>query len=86
VIRPRRRHLGVASLLGALALAGCAHMQGDATVCPEYRALRCATAPECSMDQARGCRVCACSPSRSADREGRLTNPIAPDQRIPDRR
>ncbi|MFC1610016.1 hypothetical protein ACFL6C_03600 [Myxococcota bacterium] len=28
------------------------------TVCPEHRSLRCFSAPECSMDHARGCRVC----------------------------
>ncbi|HET9596643.1 MAG TPA: hypothetical protein VFP65_13730 [Anaeromyxobacteraceae bacterium] len=52
------------TLLAALAVlaAGCAHLKGDDTVCPEYRDLRCATAPECAMDAARGCQVCRCAP------------------------
>lgn len=77
-----------ASIAGAALVAaasGCATMKADATVCPEYRNLRCATAPECSMDEQRGCRVCACSPARAADREGNLPNPVAPDLRTPPR-
>ncbi len=47
----------------ALALSGCASLKKDRTVCPEYRNLRCGTEPDCTMDQARGCRVCRCSPA-----------------------
>ena len=45
-----------------LASASCAHHQKDRTVCPEYRELRCVAGTRCSMDQARGCRVCQCAP------------------------
>jgi hypothetical protein len=78
----------IAGLLAWLSLGGCATVGSTmgSDICPEYRSMRCMTAPECSMDQQRGCRVCACSGARPADREGRLTNPIAPDQRIPERR
>jgi hypothetical protein len=48
-------------LVAGLALAGCAHLKDSTTVCPEYRDLRCLTAPECSLDKARGCQVCRCS-------------------------
>jgi citrate lyase beta subunit len=48
--------------LAAMLLAACAaQFKESRTVCPEYRDLRCATAPECSMDQGRGCLVCQCS-------------------------
>jgi hypothetical protein len=43
-----------------LAGASCAHQQKDRTVCPEYRNMRCVAGPRCSMDHARGCRVCQC--------------------------
>ncbi len=67
------------AVLAAASLAGCATMKGDKTVCPEYRGLHCATAPECSMDQARGCRVCQC---QAADRsDGRLPTGVPPDLR-----
>jgi diadenosine tetraphosphatase ApaH/serine/threonine PP2A family protein phosphatase len=45
----------------ALALAGCAHLKDSTTVCPEYRDLRCLTAPDCSFDRGRDCEVCHCS-------------------------
>ncbi len=68
--------------LAALPLAAaCAHYRGHETVCPEYRDLRCATAPECSMDRARGCLVCQCSPAASG-REGALPpSGVPPDRR-----
>jgi hypothetical protein len=45
-----------------LLLAACAaQFKESRTVCPEYRDLRCATAPDCSMDRDRGCLVCQCS-------------------------
>jgi hypothetical protein len=57
----------VRSLLVALVLvpcwlagASCAHQQKDRTVCPEYRNMRCVAGSRCSMDHARGCRVCQC--------------------------
>jgi len=70
-------------LLALLPLAACAHMQpltNDKTVCPEYRSLTCASAPECSMDSARGCRVCQCSRSH-ADQYGTLPTGVPPDRR-----
>jgi hypothetical protein len=51
-----------------LVLGGaCASMRKDTTVCPEYRSLRCATEPDCTMDSSRGCRVCRCSPADDLD-------------------
>jgi hypothetical protein len=50
-------------LAGSLLAGSCATMSKDKTVCPEFRNLRCATEPDCTMDQARGCRVCRCSPA-----------------------
>ncbi len=44
-----------------LAVASCATLRNDATVCAEYRELRCAAGTSCSMDQARGCKVCQCA-------------------------
>lgn len=45
-------------------LSGCTHaFRSSTTVCPEYRDLGCATAPECSMDRTRGCQVCQCAPA-----------------------
>jgi hypothetical protein len=64
------------------AVAACASMQTNNTVCPEFRSLRCATAPECSMDQNRDCQVCQCS-SPSAPLGGSLPNGLPPDQRPP---
>lgn len=53
-------------LLAAAAAAAlsCSHFQfakGDRTLCPESRELVCLTAPDCTMDETRGCRVCQCS-------------------------
>ena len=61
-------------------LDGCATLRGDRTVCPEYRDMRCATIPECSMDAARSCRVCQCSPP-VADSKGTLPSGVPPDRR-----
>jgi hypothetical protein len=44
-----------------VALAGCATLKNDSTVCPEYRNLRCVAGESCSYDGARGCRVCQCN-------------------------
>ena len=66
------------------ASAACAQLRSDTTVCPEYRELRCATAPECSMDAQRGCRVCNCGPPpAAADRTGQLPSGVPPDRRTP---
>jgi len=51
-----------AALLAMLLLAACAaQFKESRAVCPEYRDLRCGTAPECTMDRDRGCLVCQCS-------------------------
>lgn len=68
-------------LVVLLGLASCATLKADQTVCPEYRDLRCATAPECSMDVARGCRVCRCSPATGDDQKGTLPSGVPPDRR-----
>jgi hypothetical protein len=42
-------------------LSGCAApFRESRAVCPEYRSLRCATPPDCAMDERRGCLVCQC--------------------------
>jgi hypothetical protein len=56
-------------LLAAAGLAlSCSHFQNtkDKTLCPESRDMVCLTAPDCTMDDARGCRVCRCSPATPA--------------------
>ena len=57
----------------------CASLQKDKTVCDEYRAMRCATTPECSMDHARGCRVCQCQPAINSS--GAMPSMVPPDLR-----
>jgi hypothetical protein len=63
--RPCYRHLvrfAIALVALVAAASGCATVgSAVADACPESRALRCATPPTCSLDRARGCRVCACS-------------------------
>ncbi|HYV44001.1 MAG TPA: hypothetical protein VFA20_04025 [Myxococcaceae bacterium] len=56
----RRILLGLAA--AGLALS-CSHFQStkDRTLCPESRDQVCLTVPDCTMDEARGCRVCQCS-------------------------
>ncbi len=69
-------------VVASVALAACATLRGDETVCPEYRDLRCATAAECSIDAARGCRVCQCSPPPGAVEGGaKLRSGVPPDRR-----
>jgi hypothetical protein len=70
-----------AAFAALLVLGACATLRGDQTVCPEHRDMRCATAPECSMDAARGCRVCQCSPAVGADSKGTLPSGVPPDRR-----
>ena len=73
--------------LALVASSACATLRGDQTVCPEYRDMRCVTAPECSLDVARGCRVCQCSPA-NGDEKGtprgppRLPSGVPPDRRV----
>lgn len=40
--------------------ASCATLKNDATVCAEYRGLRCVAGTSCELDRARGCKVCRC--------------------------
>lgn len=72
----------VGFLLAAALLFGCATLANSKTACPEYRDLRCATGPECSMDRERGCEVCQCSPSAGRE-SGMLPSGIPPDRRWP---
>jgi hypothetical protein len=67
-----RRALVALFLLAGCALAGCATLAKDESVCPEYRDLRCPAGASCSMDQARGCRVCQCN---AFDRMAPMTTP-----------
>ena len=69
----------LAILLGAAALSGCAGHLNDTSMCPESRTLRCITPLECSLDDARGCRVCQCAPAGGADPYA--PNPL-PDERM----
>jgi len=73
--------------LFAVAFASCATMKSDLTVCPEYRGLRCMTAVECSMNAARGCQVCQCSPAGPTSpgpmSPGPAPTGIPPDRRFP---
>jgi len=55
-----------AAVVVALAVAACAHVKDDETVCPEHRDLRCMSGTDCAMDRARGCRVCQCQPAPGA--------------------
>lgn len=67
--------LRAAAALPLLVLAGCASVSShESGLCPESASLKCMSAPECSMDKARGCKVCQCSQP--------IYNPIAPDQRL----
>ncbi|HVP62997.1 MAG TPA: hypothetical protein VMT11_20745 [Myxococcaceae bacterium] len=69
-----------------LALApGCA--MNDKDLCPESQGMRCATAPDCVRDAARGCRVCQCgnpystapvTPMRAPNDPGRVPDPTLP--------
>jgi hypothetical protein len=50
-------------LAAAAAALSCSHFRStnDRTLCPESREQVCLTAPACTMDESRGCRVCQCS-------------------------
>jgi hypothetical protein len=76
---------GLAPLLAAFVVGGCATTSSvvGSDVCPEYRSLRCMTAPECSMNHQRGCLVCACSPTGSGNPGDPLPNGVPPDRRVP---
>ena len=73
----------VRALLFAAAAAAlsCSHFQStsDRTLCPESREMVCLTALNCTLDEARGCRVCQCStatmPGGRPEDSGRDTMP-----------
>ena len=69
----------IGMLTALLATAGCATLKSNKTVCPEYRDLRCATAPECSMDYPRGCQVCQCTSGKLTP-EGEVRTHVPPDR------
>ena len=69
-------------LLCLLVAAACAPFRKSTAVCPEYRELRCLTAPECSMDRERGCQVCRCSQAGTGPGTAEpLPSGVAPDRR-----
>jgi len=68
--------------LGLGLAPGCA--MNDKDLCPESKGIRCATAPDCTRDSARGCRVCQCgspystapyNPARAPSDPARGTDP-----------
>ncbi len=69
------RFVGLALLL---ALASCATMRKDQTVCPEFRNIRCAGRTVCDMDKARGCRVCRCEDATTLTDPGPPEDPSLP--------
>lgn len=62
--------------LPLVAVLGCANVsqQEGGGLCPESASLSCLSAPECSYDRDRRCKVCQCTKS--------IYNPVPPDQRI----
>ena len=66
-------------LLLAALLCGCATLKDDKTVCPESRALRCATPVRCAMDRDRGCQVCRCESAAPEGPDGKPGLPPKPD-------
>jgi hypothetical protein len=48
----------LALVLGLALAPACA--MNDKDLCPESKGIHCATAPDCTHDSARGCRVCQC--------------------------
>jgi hypothetical protein len=74
------RPLLLAAAAAAAALS-CSHFQStsDRTLCSESREMVCLTTLDCTMDDARGCRVCQCSsamaPSSRSDDYGRTGAP-----------
>jgi hypothetical protein len=63
------------ALLLASAVLGCASVSSrESGLCPESASLHCMSAPECSTDRTRGCKVCQCSAP--------TYNPVTPDKRL----
>jgi hypothetical protein len=62
--------LVLATLLGCASVAG----QEGGNVCPESASLHCLTAPQCSYDRDRHCKVCECTKG--------IYNAVPPDERI----
>jgi hypothetical protein len=70
-----RRFVFVIGAVVLGALAACATLKKDQTVCPEFRNLRCAGRTLCDMDHARGCRVCQCEDATTLGDPGPPENP-----------
>jgi len=66
------------TLLLLLALCACAHLKEDQTVCQESRDVRCLGRTACTMDAARGCRVCRCEAVSTEGPDGRPQPPPPP--------
>ena len=75
----------LAASISLLLAPACAMTDKD--LCPESQGIHCATAPDCTRDSARGCRVCQCgnpyptapySPVRSPNDPGRVPDPALP--------
>ena len=80
-MRPHPLAVSIALLLAP----ACAMTDKD--LCPESQGMHCATAPDCTRDAARGCRVCQCgnpyptapySPVRAPTDPGRVSDPTLP--------
>ena len=80
-MRPHLLAFSVALLLAP----ACAMNEKD--LCPESQGMRCATAPDCTRDSTRGCRVCQCgnpyptapyTPVRAPNDPGRAPDPSLP--------
>ena len=75
----------LAASIALLLAPACAMTDKD--LCPESQGIHCATAPDCTRDSARGCRVCQCgnpyptapySPVRAPNDPGRVPDPTLP--------
>jgi len=66
------------TLPALLLLFGCAHVKDDQTICAESRGVRCLPQTVCTMDAARGCRVCQCAPASVEGPDGKPQPPPAP--------
>ena len=66
IITAVRLNMVVLSLVALVLGTSCATLRKDQTVCPEYRELRCMADVDCTYDQNKGCRVCACADSKVA--------------------
>jgi len=77
----RKLLLAAAAAAALLACTRGARPTKDRTVCPESQDLICLTAPTCTMDEARGCRVCQCSTAFDQGRPESYGRPEVPRDR-----